>query len=192
MTIEIKGNWKKGLALDLHTESSTYLGTDETGHDKFDTKRTKIGQLVYDLKYSGNQAAVPRIVEIIRANIKRIDKIDVILPVPPSKSRSVQPVHLIADALGAATGIPVIKNAIVKKKETPELKNIKDPAKREEILKNAFSLTGKYDFKDKKVLFIDDLYRSGATLRAITSIIKEQGQAADIFVLTLTKTRSNR
>ena len=43
MTIEIKDNWKKGFALDLHTKSSTYLGPDEFGHDQFETTRTVRG-----------------------------------------------------------------------------------------------------------------------------------------------------
>jgi len=39
MAIKIKGNWKKGFALDLHTISSEYLGKNEFGHDHYDTKR---------------------------------------------------------------------------------------------------------------------------------------------------------
>jgi len=32
MTIELQGNWAKGMAFDVHTLSSTYLGADEFGH----------------------------------------------------------------------------------------------------------------------------------------------------------------
>jgi len=38
----------------------------------------------------------------------------------------------------------------------------------------------------------DDLYRSGATMDAITTALYEQGKAADVFALTITRTRSFR
>jgi len=51
MRYEIKGNWKKGLAFDLHTVASVYLGVDEYGHGRFDNTRSEIGELIYQLKY---------------------------------------------------------------------------------------------------------------------------------------------
>ncbi|MFH1049906.1 MAG: hypothetical protein V1779_03130 [bacterium] len=41
--IELKGIWKAGLALDYHTISSKLID----GH--FETQRTEIGELVYQL-----------------------------------------------------------------------------------------------------------------------------------------------
>lgn len=192
MSIEIKGNWRKGFALDLHTLSSTYLGVDQFGHDRFETTRTAVGQLVYDLKYGNNQSVVPKIIEIIITQIKGFEIINMIIPVPPSRHRENQPVQIIADALGVRMGIPVIKNEVIKIKETPELKDMANPSEREEILRYAFGLAGKNDLSNKTVLLIDDLYRSGATLRAITSILYEQGYVENIYVIALTKTRSNR
>jgi competence protein ComFC len=124
MSIEIKGNWKKGFALDLHTKSSIYLGPDAYGYAQYDTTRTEIGQLVYDLKYNNDQTVISKIIEIILTKITGFEKMNVIIPVPPSKHRENQPVYLIADALSAKTNIPVVKNEIIKIKETPELKGI--------------------------------------------------------------------
>jgi len=42
----------------------------------------------------------------------------------------------------------------------------------------------------KKVLLFDDLFRSGATMNAITNDLYETGKAADVFALTITRTRS--
>ena len=42
------------------------------------------------------------------------------------------------------------------------------------------------------ILLFDDLFRSGATLRAITEVLMQQGQAFTVRVLTLTKTRRNQ
>ena len=44
---KIEGKWRAGIALDLHTVSSTYLGVDEAGHDRFETKRSEMGDLLY-------------------------------------------------------------------------------------------------------------------------------------------------
>ena len=192
MAIEIKGKWKKGFVLDLHTKSSTFLGTDALGHDQFDTERTEIGQFVYDLKYGNDRTVIPKIIEIIIKQITGFDKMNVIIPIPPSKTRENQPVQLIADALGTKLGIPVIKHEVVKIKATPELKNIVNPIEREEILGDAFSLEGKYNLNGKSVLLIDDLYRSGSTLRAITGILYDNGNVENVYVIALTKTRSNR
>lgn len=190
MAIEIYGNWKKGFALDLHTESSEYLGVDEFGHDKFKTKRTKVGELLYKLKYQSDKSVIPEIINSVKSSIGKIDKMDFIVPVPPSnKSRNYQPVYEIGDGLSQEYGVPFIKNALSKKSST-ELKNITDIDERERILKESISLKSGLDFSEKKVLVIDDLYRSGATLRAVTSVILENGNAKNVFVLTLTKTRS--
>ncbi len=190
MVIEIKGNWKKGFALDLHTKSSKYLGQDDYGHDQFNTTRTEIGQLVYLLKYKNDKSVVPEIVNMICTKFKNLNIMNFIIPIPPSKERGFQPVYLVADALGLKLSIPVLKNEILKIKATPQIKDIKDPDKREEVLKSAFTLTGQANLNNKNILLIDDLYSSGATLRAITSILYNNGDVKNVYTVTLTKTRS--
>ncbi len=58
----------------------------------------------------------------------------------------------------------------------PELKNIINPVERQKVLQNAFALAGKTNLKNKNVLLIDVLYRSGATLKAITDILYNIGK----------------
>ncbi|MCD6198213.1 MAG: ComF family protein, partial [Deltaproteobacteria bacterium] len=99
MGIKIHGNWKKGIALDLHTKSSEYLGVDEFGHDRFETIRSEMGELVYKLKYKSDLSVVPQIVNAI-VKIGGIEKMDYIIPVPPSNiHRRFQPVFIIAEEL---------------------------------------------------------------------------------------------
>ena len=97
MPIEIKGNWEKGFALDLHILSSTYLGQNQYGCDQFDTMRTEIGQLVYELKYKGNQSVLQKIIRMIQSSFRSFEKIDVIIPVPPSKRREYRLEPLITE-----------------------------------------------------------------------------------------------
>lgn len=192
MAIEISGNWKKGFALDLHTERSEYLGVDETGRDRFDTKRTEIGELVYRLKYKSDKSVLPKIVEFIM-RIKGYNKMDRIIPAPPSNtSRRIQPVFMVGEELSKKTGVPFIQDAIVRTKATPELKEIFDPAERERILTDALALNQSYNFKGMNVLIVDDLYRSGSTLKAMTKLLYNTARVANVYVVTLTKTRSLR
>jgi len=44
----------------------------------------------------------------------------------------------------------------------------------------------------RAVLLFDDLYRSGATLNAVTRVLLEQGEARNVYALTLTMTRRMR
>lgn len=190
MRHRLEGNWTKGLAFDLHTVASVYLGPDEFGHDRFDNTRSEIGELVYQLKYKNDQSAVARIIELLSA-IKGIENFDAIIPVPSSKARAVQPVDAIAKALGEQRGVPVLEGYLIKEGNA-ELKGIHDPEERLKALESTIKISGKQDISGQRVLLLDDLYRSGATLNACCNVLKEQGGVGDISVLTMTKTRSNR
>jgi predicted amidophosphoribosyltransferase len=55
-------------------------------------------------------------------------------------------------------------------------------------LKDVFKVADE-SIKGKTVLLFDDLYDTGATFRAITNAVYEQGGASKVKVLALTKTR---
>ena len=176
----------------MHTKSSEYLGVDEFGHDRFETIRTEMGELVYKLKYKSDLSVVPQIVNAI-VKIGGIEKMDYIIPVPPSNiHRRFQPVFIIAEELSKKIDVELATDLILKIQETPELKNITDDKERDNITRDAFSLNGTYDLSGLKVLILDDLYRSGTTLRAITSLLYEERKVKNVYVVTLTKTRSTR
>ena len=75
-------------------------------------------------------------------------------------------------------------------KDTPELKNVEDFEERKKILKDAFTVRPVGVLSGQTVLLFDDLYRSGATLSSLTTVLYNQGKAKSVKVLTLTKTRS--
>ena len=190
--ITLEGNWVEGYAFDIHTVSSEYQGEDDFGHSQYNTIRTEMGELVYQLKYQDNPAVVNKIVDLLQ-NIKGLNKMDVIIPIPPSnQDRTNQPVYSIATELGCRFGITVYLDALGKSKESKELKEITDPEKRQEALKNAMHIAKNYDLSNKNILLIDDLYRSGATLKVATELLYSKTKAKKIYVLTMTKTRTNR
>lgn len=191
MAESIEGNWAVGKAFDIHTVSSEYLGVDAGGRDRYDTKRSEMGQLVYELKYSQNQAAVTKIVNLLD-RITGIEGFDALVPIPATnKKRAYQPVQLITAELGKRRKVSVLDDLLLNSGDE-ELKGITDPVARLELLRKSLSLHEGERVKGKKVLLVDDLFRSGATLNVATEILVTQGGAGRVCVLTMTKTRSNR
>src|SRR4030042_4271616 len=137
----IQGNWDEGYALDLHTLSSEFTGYDEYDHPHFDTKYSPLGDLLLQLKYRGNVEGISDIVDTAVSFIKDKWKIhiDLILPIPPSKTdRKIQPVEIIADRIAKNLEIKFSKDVLIKTRDTGELKNIDNPQERTKILENAF------------------------------------------------------
>lgn len=191
MTHPLSGNWRVGKAFDLHTLFSVYIGDNEFGHPQFDNTYSEMGKLVHQLKYENDREAVGRIVELLN-DVDGIENFDFLIPAPSSNVRPRQPVDLIAEALGARRGVTVLTGFLKKASGGTQLKNVDDPAEREKLLKDAIKIVGTQDIACKAVLLVDDLYRSGATLNACSAILQEQAGAADVCVLTMTKTRSKR
>lgn len=119
---EIIGNWHRGDALDLQTTSSTPIGENMQGHMQFDTVRPAIAEHLYQLKYRNNQNGVADIIDTA-VNFLRPhqDKFDIIVPVPASNQRPIQPVQLLANGIGAALGVPV-SNCVTTTRPTTPLK----------------------------------------------------------------------
>ena len=187
---EIKGAWEQGFVLDVHTVSSTMIGYNEFGHPEFDTQRSQLGELVYRLKYKSDKTVVPAIIETIAAFLKNwgID-VDLVVPMPPSKlQRNLQPVITIASELGKALGIPVDTTSLRKSKSTPQMKDIGDFSARVAALEAAF--TAVEDLAGKRILLIDDLFQSGASMNVAARTLKNEGKVKSAYAIALTRTRN--
>jgi predicted amidophosphoribosyltransferase len=188
---KIDGHWRSGIALDLHTTSSTPIGPNELGHMQFDTVRPPIAQLLYQLKYRGDQTAVLSIVETATAFLApHRQQFDLMIPVPPSTPRTIQPVIILVNGIGAAVGLPVL-DCIRTTRPTTQLKGVTDPEERRKLLDGLYAVDATHT-TGKNILLFDDLFRSGSTMNAITDVLLNQGKAASVSVLTITKTRSNQ
>jgi predicted amidophosphoribosyltransferase len=189
---KLPGRWRDGYALDLHTVSSIYMGDDEFGSPQYSTQRTEVGEQLFRLKYRSDHGAVGLLVEAATAWIADWKPgVDLLVPVPPSRERPVQPVRTIAEALGRRLGITVAPSAVTRTREVSELKNVYDYSERIALLTGAHAVD-RMQLEGHRVLLFDDLYRSGATLNAITRVMYDDGGASEVFALTLTRTRSAR
>lgn len=188
---KISGKWRTGIALDVHTLSSVYLGVNEFGHEVYDTKRSEIGELLYRLKYKSDMEAANEIVAAISTYLKpHLAEFDLIVPVPPSGARAVQPVITLAKGIGVATKLPVVECVTLTRSAT-QLKGVMDPSKRKELLAGLHAIDTTQT-KGKRILLFDDLFRSGSTMNAITDLLLGEGKVASVSALTVTRTRSNQ
>ena len=67
---------------------------------------------------------------------------------------------------------------------------ITDKKKKKKILSGAFKVINNDLIKNKKILLFDDIYQTGETLRAIARVLYEEGFVQNVYVLTVTKTRT--
>jgi predicted amidophosphoribosyltransferase len=189
--IKITGRWKSGISLDLHTTSSTPIGYNEFGHMQFDTVRPEIAELLYRLKNRADRAAAEPIIETVAGFLaEHREKFNIIIPVPPSTQRAVQPVIILAEGIGKALNVPVV-SCISTTRPTSQLKNITDPKERKKQIEGLYAVDCGQT-RDQNILLFDDLFRSGTTMNAIADLLLTDGKASSVRALTITKTRSNQ
>ena len=181
----INGAWDEGYYLDLHTKSSIYLGDDDAGTPQFDTVRTELGQLIYQMKYNGHFDTSPAIIALCSQFITswlKDKKIDVVISVPPSTQRPVQPVFLLSKAVADLLGASLATDGLEKSKGNPS-KNM-DRANKEIVVSQV-----RYAIRAYNVLLIDDLMDTGTTANACVNALREDPNICKIYFMAFTKRR---
>lgn len=107
--------------------------------------------------------------------------VDVIVPIPIHKKRErfrgYNQAELLARDVGGILGIPV-ENLLKRSEYTVPLKEL-DPEQRKRALSRAFEVSSDYDrYRHDKVLLIDDIYTTGATMEACSGLLKGAGSSA--------------
>lgn len=122
---QIDGIWTLGYSLDKHTLSSTPTGYNEYGHMQFDTIRPEAGEALFQLKYRSDYSQVEVIASQLSASFgQAFSSASLVVPMPPSKVRSRQPVTEIATEYARLRGIPCREDLLVKTGTTAPMKDI--------------------------------------------------------------------
>lgn len=140
----------------------------------------KIKQAMYRFKYSNRRDYANFFGETIAARhgylIRRWQP-QVIIPIPLYKikyfQRGYNQAELIANVLGRELEIPVDKEILVRAKKTRAMKELNDE-ERVKNLQNAFKLSENI-VKYKKILLVDDIYTTGATIDACSEVLLAGG-----------------
>ena len=153
-------------------------------------RRTKVGDLLYRFKYERSRNAGLILAELASDFINRQSSFKsshVMLTVPPSfKSRSLDPVSLVAERVEERMQIRWERDALRRTRLTRPQKDILDRDLKKLNVLSTFRPAKPLNLNGKKVLLIDDICASGATLNDISDILRE-GKATEINVLVLAR-----
>lgn len=148
-----------------------------------------IKQSLYRFKYQGKREyAVFYGAEAAKHCKRYIDrwKIDVMIPVPmyaaKEKKRGYNQAELFALELGKNLNIPVDADSLTRSKKTIPMKELNDIQRRKNV-ENAFHMKANV-VKYKKILLIDDIYTTGATIDECAEVLRKHG-AEEIYFLCL-------
>jgi predicted amidophosphoribosyltransferase len=97
-------------------------------------------------------------------------------------------VLILGEAIAKRLDLPFVIDAVRRVRVVPELKDMHDYNERMQLLEGAHAADPNR-VRGHRILLVDDLFRSGATMNAITASLYDQGHAADVYALTITSTR---
>jgi len=137
------------------------------------------------LKYGGRMAAAATMARAM-ARLMPVEA-ELLVPVPLHRWRlwwrGFNQAALIADALGAARGVPVARALLRRVKATPVLRGLGARA-RAKAVAGAFALSpdARARLKGRTVVLVDDVHTSGATSEACARLLKRGGAARVILL----------
>jgi ComF family protein len=146
-------------------------------------------RLVHALKYRDHTELAPMMARwMARAGVDLVAGCEVIVPIPLHRfrlvSRRFNQAADLARALSAQVGRPMLPDVLRRRRRTLQQVGL-DKAAREANMKGAFEVTpaGRAALFGRRVLLIDDVYTTGATVSAATRTLKRAG-ATSVDVLT--------
>lgn len=117
--------------------------------------------------------------------------IDLVIPVPLSEGRRLErgfnQAEVLAETLSKTVDVKVDKQSLIRKIHTPMHRAGMDRKARELTVQNAFEVKRKRLITGKRVLLVDDVFTSGATVSNCAKALKSKG-AGRVTVLTVART----
>ncbi len=147
-----------------------------------------LGEIIRKFKHHSFTKLGPELVDrLLEKHNKLVNKIkaDLIVPIPLHsyrlKSRRFNQAEILADSLSERIGIPVNSKSLIKIRNTKDQKLL-NHNERIKNLKDAYKVFGE-DLRDKKIILVDDVITTGAT---INEARKEITKAGGKVVLAIT------
>lgn len=114
-------------------------------------------------------------------------RVEAIIPVPLHRRRKRQrgfnQAQIIAKELARLKGIKIVERVLVKVKNVPPQTSLRAEEREKNII-GAFKVRKEKRIKGKRVLLVDDVYTTGATIRECSRVLKDAG-VKEVRVVTL-------
>jgi ComF family protein len=112
-----------------------------------------------------------------------------LVPVPlhPRKrrERGFNQSELLAEAISARAGVPLVKDALVRRRETGTQTGLSAAARRANV-RGAFAVRRRARIEGQRIVLLDDVYTTGATALACAQALLAAG-AREVRLLTLAR-----
>ena len=146
-------------------------------------------ELILDIKFRSRRRTAIGLGLIFAKAVQDWDfiKCDYLVPVPlhfsKKRSRGFNQAEVLAQPLAEALDIPLACNMLKRVKKTAPQMGLSGPA-REQNLFGAFIINPKRYEAGRRILLVDDIFTSGATMNACAKILLENG-AKEVHCLSL-------
>jgi ComF family protein len=144
--------------------------------------------LVHALKYDKHRSLARALGRMMREHGRDvIEAADIVVPVPLHRRRARQRGFNQADDLAREIGLPVV-DALRRVRATPSQTDL-PAARRHANVRDAFALRRGVDLRGLRVLIVDDVCTTGATIEACARVLR-RGGAVEVSALTAARVES--
>jgi ComF family protein len=190
--------WKCGVVTTARVseERRTTVRCRKCDKDTFDAARAcgfyegALRASVLELKRAPR--VVPRLTELMLRTQQRapLDSAEVIIPVPlhreRERERGFNQAGVLARELARLSNLPLDEHSVIRPVHTERHRAGMDSRARRDSVAGAFAVRHLDLIAGKRVLLIDDVFTTGATVSACAATLKEAG-AEEVFVLTVAR-----
>ena len=154
---------------------------------------TTLQQAIHLFKFEKKRALAQHLIQLINAHVPSdcsVAEYDFALPIPIHKKRlrerGFNQATLLAEGIVKVEGIPVLTDVLVRKRHTVAQSSL-DSAARQQNIVGAFEVRNPDVIRGKRLLVIDDVFTTGATIRETVSELWT-ADPSEVDVLTLART----
>ena len=156
--------------------------------------QTTLQEAIHLFKFEKKKVLAQHLIQLINARMPtdcNMAEYDFVLPIPIHKKRlrerGFNQATLLANAIAGAAGVPVLTDTLIRKRHTVAHRAVWTEKPASENIIGAFGIHNPEIIRGKRLLIIDDVFTTGATIREAVSELWT-ADPVEIDVLTVART----